>query len=229
MKYYCFLILIVFILAGCQPSVKNETYAFKKNQQKIDEYMNTYPSFKQFLNELIKKATDVFEQSSTLEEEKDKALKMREANRLIQNDKLFSKIQTYEKKIIDTERKREDLRVLNNDKYRTRIQTTLEGSLDNMNNANNILHYSRPLNYNDAVYDVEKAVDLLLRAESLLDETIKYIKTAERTPGVGNSSDNPQIDDSMDSDGSRDARATEEPYQGGREQTATEEPYEGGR
>ena len=224
MKIHYSLIILFILLIGCQPSVKNETNAFNNNQQRITEYINKYPAFETYLKDLSEDATVIFNESNTLEEEKDQALKMREANKLIRNDKLFKQLQTYENSLTNVERKREELGLITNDKYRNKIYAAWDRSREKMNNAYTMVGYSRPLNYNDAVYDVENAVALLSEAESIVDEVIEYIKAAEATPRSEDS--RPQGDDSRDRDGSR---ATEEPYEGGRQQTVTEEPYEGGR
>ena len=230
MKYNYFIIFLLFLLLSiliiaCKPTTKSETNKFNQNQQRIVTLINIYPKFKFYLAELSKKAERIFNESNAIADEDKKAEKMLEANKAVRNDKLFSQLEYYTGLLESVDKIKKELRVIIDQKYRTIIHDAIEYSNYKAMEAAEIIKYSRPQSYNDALLDIDNANGILLQAETILKEALDKINEDKNKPTAENAIDEPRIDDREDYGG------REEKDSGGRDGSGstTEKEDSGGR
>ncbi|MBN2440393.1 MAG: hypothetical protein JXJ04_03580, partial [Spirochaetales bacterium] len=108
------------------------------------------------------------------------------------------------------------------------IREILDNSRYRLEEAEDVLRYSRPQSYNDALRDIDKAYDIVLQTETILKDTIDAINEDRNKATPDTSINNPQIDTDQDS-GGRTTTDTNSSDSGSREGSRTEEVDDGGR
>lgn len=230
MKYSCFIIILILLtlIVACKATVKGETHKFDQNQQKIIRLMNIYPRYKAYLEDLAQRAKKIFAESDALPDEEARIKKMAEANKAVGSDKMFNQLNNYERILESVNSKMSELRSITEQKYMSAIREILDNSRYRLEEAEDVLRYSRPQSYNDALRDIDKAYDIVLQTETILKDTIDAINEDRNKATPDTSINNPQIDTDQDS-GGRTTTDTNSSDSGSREGSRTEEVDDGGR
>ncbi|MBN2444730.1 MAG: hypothetical protein JXJ04_25465, partial [Spirochaetales bacterium] len=150
MKYSCFIIILILLtlIVACKATVKGETHKFDQNQQKIIRLMNIYPRYKAYLEDLAQRAKKIFAESDALPDEEARIKKMAEANKAVGSDKMFNQLNNYERILESVNSKMSELRSITEQKYMSAIREILDNSRYRLEEAEDVLRYSRPQSYN---------------------------------------------------------------------------------
>jgi len=178
-KYSLLIFILMVFVISCSPTMKNQTTKFEGNLKKIENLIRKYPSFKTLLTELYMDATEIFEESKKANSSRDKVFKVVEANSLIINNSFFKALYAYELFVRRVENKRNVLRIRESLKYRNNIQKAMAITRDKLYEASDLIENANPHNDREAMNKIDKACEILLYAESVLEDTKKMLDEEE--------------------------------------------------
>jgi|GEM_PF-2264464 len=170
-------VLLAFIFAAsCKPSVKNELKYYDNNQKSVKEFRQLYPAFSVYLKKMSKASAKAMAAAKTEKNVEKKAELMKKANELISDNKLYSKIRSYNSKRKECIEQKSKLSRIISSKYSYLIREGISRSNRALRKGSNIMAEADTSSEATALEAADKAYSTVYDATNDLKRRIKQIK-----------------------------------------------------
>lgn len=170
-----FAILVLFFFA-CGPSVESESKSWTANLKKMEKLKEQYPAYKALIESKIEKANAVWEQTTDLTDEKEKAKKMAEANNFFETGEIYklTNLKSAINEIKGLQKQLSELSISEAD--RQRAETARQNSTNAVTIAEQVFAETSNLSVEQATIKINNAYNKIESATTELKGIIKVVK-----------------------------------------------------